>query len=320
MTNPKPKRSHVLRVPAEPDLELPLFVYGALKPGEIGWSSIAQQVSSWDATVAQGVSLSVSDGVAFASFENQKKVTGAIVRFKDPSSAFAHVHKYEGLRHDKPRYKWGRIATDHGPANILLRNAKRPLGGQVESWSSSDDEVFRHSMPWIRQEISEALIQLAEHTFSDPKKSAYWHAYFRLQAAVLLLWSVQERLEMFLLGVTDVGTNLSDRRRAMASTREYQDAMASVDTNSNLLIKDYRAPDGHALEATTNAIEAWYRLRSNITHHGKGSEKEAELVAIAAVDHFNVLLAYFKNCHPGIAARWDDLTTLSRDLYSSRLY
>ena len=303
-----------------PNLELPFIAYGLLKSSELGFRQISPHVTESIAIALPGYSLQVIDGVAFAIQDEKGLLKAEKLSFSASASAYKAIESFEGLNSSSPRYRWSEATVGGQVCNILVAKSRVQGLPPSEAWASSDDPVFTQGIPWLRSEIRESIEELRENAISDPKREVYWSAYFRLQASLLVMWGVQERLEQSIFGVEAAYGSIGKRRKWFKGLPEFKKALDWAEIDLDLKVQDYRAPGGASYSSLHDPMSCWYQLRNNITHHGKGSEREVMKVATAAVDHFNTLLAFLELNSKTIAKTWDGLTFLPKSLYSSRLY
>ena len=297
-----------------PDLDFPLFVYGSLKPDELAYPLISKLVSSSRPANLQGYVLQIADGVAYARKQDGFEVEGYELQFSVPEAAYEVIGKFEGTNSDHPRYLWSTAVLDSQRVNVLVAKGRINNATISSTWTVQDDEVFSKGFPWVRRQLGDSIGTLNLTKISDPKKQEYWDAYFQLQSTLLYLWSIQERLELFRLGATSAGVSLGARRREFQSDPKFQAALGLSNIDHSLSAFSYRNPAGRGTSATDSPLMTWFEIRSNITHHAKGSEREVDKVITAAVDHFNTLLRYFDLCSPQLAKTFVDLTPLRKDL------
>jgi hypothetical protein len=239
--------------------------------------------------------------------------------FSNPEDAYAKIALFEGMYRRHPSYEWAVVQISGQSANILRSPQPRQIAEFVNSWSVVDDPVFSHGLRWIRQELEPLASRLPDGIHSYPQKSDYWSDYFRLQSLIAFQYSYHERVETYRLGATNedkdsdsanpgVRRGMKDRRLEMSQDPDFVRAMDLAQIDRSFSIRGYRHPGSDGVSADRNPLESWYRVRSNIAHHGKGSEWELKKVLTVAVDHFNTLLEFVKIVSPRLAENYKDLT------------
>jgi hypothetical protein len=308
-----------LELPA--DLSLPYFAYGALKREEIAWPQISGLVKDVYPATAPSLKIAVIDGTAYAVPHLMGVIQGDLIHFSNPQVAYAKISLFEGMHRRGPSYEWVVIQINGQAANILKSPQPRQIAELVRSWSVADDPVFSHGLRWIRQELEPLIERLPEGYLGYTQKSDYWSDYFRLQSLIAFQYSFHERIETYRLGATNderdsegsnrgVRRGMKDRRIEMSKDPAFIKAIELAQIDRSLSIRGYRHPGSDGVSADRNPLESWYRVRSNIAHHGKGSEWELKKVLTVAVDHFNTLLEFVKIISPRLAEIYQDLTQL----------
>jgi hypothetical protein len=310
--------------PSPRDSSLPYFAYGALKKDEIAWNQLADFAGPVKAELLPGYKLAIVDGTAYALAHLLGRIQGDLICFTNNEQAYAKIALFEGLYDRRPRYEWTVIQIGDSEANML--RAKQPPQRYIEasSWSVSDDPVFTEGLRFIYGNLSKLTARLKEGVLGYAEQQDYWSDFFQLQAIVQFQWSFHERLESYRLGATKddrpgspnyvpIQRTMADRRREFAQDKAFVEALQRVDYDKNLAFRGYRHPHLPGASSELNPLEAWYRLRSNITHHAKGSEHELGKVLRATVDHFNTLLEFVKIVSPRLADNYKDLTQLKFD-------
>jgi hypothetical protein len=305
--------------PAPEDQSLPYFAYGALKCEEIAWPQISGLVTDSRPETAAGLKIAVIDGTAYAVPHLLGAISGDLMYFSNSDEAYFKIALFEGMYRRHPSYEWSVVQISGQSANILKSPQPRQIAEFVSSWSVVDDPVFSHGLRWIRQELEPLTERLPEGYLGYTKKSDYWSDYFRLQSLIAFQYSFHERIETYRLGATNddgdseasnqgIRRGMKDRRLEMSKDPDFVKAMDLAQINRSFSIRGYRHPGSHGVSADRNPLESWYRVRSNIAHHGKGSEWELKKVLTVAVDHFNTLLEFVKIVSPRLAENYKDLT------------
>lgn len=301
------------------DFSLPYFAYGALKCEEIAWPQISGYVTATNPATAPGLKIAVIDGTAYAVPHLLGAISGDLMDFSNPEDAYAKIALFEGMYRRHPSYEWAVVQISGQSANILRSPQPRQIAEFVNSWSVVDDPVFSHGLRWIRQELEPLASRLPDGIHSYPQKSDYWSDYFRLQSLIAFQYSYHERVETYRLGATNedkdsdsanpgVRRGMKNRRLEMSQDPDFLRALELAQIDRSFSIRGYRHPGSDGVSADRNPLESWYRVRSNIAHHGKGSEWELKKVLTVAVDHFNTLLEFVKITSPRLAETYKDLT------------
>jgi len=254
------------------DLHLPLFVYGALKPGEIAHSIVATFPSR--PAVARG-DLPVRDGVALFDPAGHKAVRGAAIEFgPDPQQGYEAVATYE------PDRQYGWLVVDLlepvVQANVLA--GIDPARGSVHLddpvWRSSDDPAFKEALEFVGEVAATDAAAELVLLHADA-----WRRFFRIQAAYLLLWSIIERLALLAYGPE---LSARDKSIRLASDPDFAVFLRRrlEDVSLDPVIYDVKDP---RMEINLSDDQLGYlrQIRHNLIHRGKTASRDGERVRLA---------------------------------------
>ena len=275
-----------------PDTSKPLFVYGALKPGEIAHPQIAPFVRNAEPARLQGALLLLRDGLPFLDDDETGK------SFVDGWLLDLDVSGYEIVCSFEPRdlYKWSptpalvQVVGGGGimrNSNVLLGRSERrgnpdPAG---HVWHSRDDPVLR-----IAPKVAVDMYSSLDEQWLFPgreRTDQHWEQLFRLQAAYLLLWTTYERLMALRYGPA---LNPMRLIGLLESEPAFTEAFRAAGCQSGYSVFDSR--DLHKVTVGSygeHALEAWYLVRSNLSHRGKGAHGDSGTLASAFTDSHGVL-------------------------------
>ena len=248
------------------DTSLPLFVYGALKPGMPAFEQIRSFVASHTRVTTNG-RLYVRDGIPLLHVgQEHGNTTGALLAWRPGKQvdAYKTVCQFEPRKH----YKWHKQSVSAGlMANVLvdLHPTKgNPQPVEADEWRLFDDPAFSHGLKVVRG----VLIEL-----KNDQDDGAQNRFFRAQMAYLLLWSILERLSGLSFGTT---MDPTQRAISMHSLPGMSDIVArrvgredSV-TDSRDPAKSYRLNG----QNTKKCFQYYYQVRSNLSHRGKGAYSE----------------------------------------------
>lgn len=303
------------------DTALPYFAYGALKNGEIAWNQISDFVRDAQPAVVPGYKIGIVDGTAYGIPHLLGTVRGDLIHFEDSEAAYERISIFEGMFDPKPRYEWTEVTVGETSANMLKARQIPQRYEQTDFWTVAADPVFAEGLRWIHKQLSQLVGPLKDGILGYRDKELYWSDFFILQSVYLFQWGFHERLEAYRLGATKddkpgtpgyvpIRRTMGDRRREMAQDPDFVQALSMVDYDKNLAVRGYRHPHHAGSTTEFNPLKAWYELRNNISHHGKGSEHELEKVLRSTVDHFNTLLEFVRIVSPRLAENYKDLTQI----------
>lgn len=303
------------------DCSLPYFAYGALKKDEIAWNQISGFALEVNSEVVPGYKIGIVDGTAYGIPHLLGAIRGDLINFEDSEAAYQRISIFEGLYDARPRYEWTVVTVGDVPANMLKARQIPQRYEQTDFWTVAADPVFSQGLSWIHKHLSTIVIPLKDGILGYRDSELYWADFFMLQSVYLFQWGFHERLEVYRLGATKddrpdtsgyvpIRRTMGDRRREMAQDPDFVQALSMVDYDKNLAVRGYRHPHHPGSSTEINPLRAWYELRNNISHHGKGSEHELAKVLRSTVDHFNTLLEFVKIVSPRLADNYKDLTQI----------
>lgn len=312
------------------DLNLPFFAYGIFRSNELAWPRIQDVVETAERSRLVDWVIRLRNGLPVLIEQAGGSVEGDCVYFSNPIVGYQAV----GGSEPSGEYKWQTLITEAGNrCNALIAvKPKRGVSDEpIFGWTSADDPSFVHGMAAVAAAVTEVRVGLIEKkpwldTPSD------WDAFFRLQGAFLVLWSIIERLASFRFGAefVQVGNSSTTTGKIyeLATVDEFRDAMRRAEIRSQTVysVRENRAKRSLSngeiddlLKSTETTLRAWYQIRSNITHRGKSASSDNQTVLNATVDLFNTTYLYLDAVMPGIRSKWEErgVCMLPQELDSS---
>ncbi|OBF99018.1 hypothetical protein A5772_13690 [Mycolicibacter sinensis] len=297
------------------DIGKPLFVYGNLKPGELGYDLIAERVISQRSAKLPG-HIWVRDGVPLADVTaGGGLISGYTLALS--TEGYSKVGEIEPATH----YRWS-DATCTEPAGLEV-NILGPVegltadrgGGDVlhEEWTTASDPLFAHGLTAVATTLRTDGRMPFGGSFSDAET---WTRFYRLQAAYMLACSILERVAFW-------ASPNAGPTAAVKAVGHQPGFVAAVRQGGVSIPKDpvYRAdkPRKKAHLNTPDQFADWaYQIRSNLMHRGKSAGNEAELVRTALIDLHDVLRTYLLTKVPGFGETWTE-TDAEGEPYSWRI-
>lgn len=257
-------------------IDQPYFAYGLFKEGELAFGRLRAFLSEPPRSASVSGRLWLRDGLPLLERGSGTQVSGSLLRFDRGrvAEAYATICEVEPRKH----YRWEEVELmpSRRPANVLVGRSPRKgaVDAETGAWSSRDDPVFN----WGLETVASYLRSDGDHPFrSAPPDDFDWPRFFRLQAAYLLLWSAVERFSALRFGPSlDPG----ERVDRLGGDHLFQEAVRrTVDRTARVV--DSRDPRRAARldpQEPGKAIEYYYRVRSNLSHRGKGAWKDGEIV------------------------------------------
>lgn len=304
------------------DINLPLFVYGALQVDEISWPIISRYVSVHTKAYLDGYQLALADGAAFAIPQSGRTIEGFLLSLSDPKTAYLKLAEFERVPNI---YVWKQTEINGSPANFLAPASDlRTRYDLVDSWTSALDPWFGYQIPLTAKSISRLSGVIQSHSGFASRE--YIEAFLELQSTYSSLWTLTERIYSFRVGPRKKDVNgkelsLKDALAALANNPEWNSAVLSARINSQLRINSNSRPFQDRPSRPGNfGFTGWYEMRNNIVHRGKGSQKEVQSLLIACTDLHNSLAFLLQEISPPIRELWQYLTQLDDLPYSDELY
>lgn len=284
-----------------------LFVYGTLFPGEIAYFQIADLIDSSahpSPSKLLGWGLYVRHGFPVAKdIGGNNSVSGALLHVLKGKEAelFRRLDRYEGDTYerysttaiDRTTFKEVNCET-YGLAQ-KFKNSRdvTVFEGREDLWRSKTDPLLLQGIPIIK-------VKLNELPFSNEKvpafTSEYWELMIPLQGIYLVLCSMLERLALFRCGdgngestkTAMVVSLAKDERFAKA----FQVARAAGHINSAPLVKRDGREEQQVPSRCDSTLKHWYEVRGNLTHQGKSSVRDLEILRSATEGLLRTLEEY----------------------------
>lgn len=290
-----------------------LFVYGSLKPGELGFEQIQAMVSNYSVAELHDFGLYVRDGLPIIRKEAPGEIVNGVlltVNAGMEEDFWQVVNEYEGTHN----YKFENsipIVSD-GKEYLTGVFVGRKMGrGNPEKlyvpWTSKLDAIFSQSFPLLHREIAVNSLKFADAE-NDP--GGYWNQMNKLLSQYLLLVSILEHLTVVKFGG-------SKKQEPMVRIRKLQQSFGCINAfqalsdeknNPPIKVADSRAVEDSLSSSTSEqALLAWYQVRSNLQHRGKASVFDASLVHKSSIGLSNFLLEYLRMNIEGIENEWGKL-------------
>lgn len=280
---------------------LPLFVYGNLKPGELGHGQIVKSVISSVEDSVEGT-LWERDGMPLLRLGRGDRIMGNMLAVASPA-AYDKVAIFEPPTH----YRWEIATTASGiEANVLVAaDGLNPASGGEDAlrdgtWSSARDPLFRHGLPAVASTLRADGLE----PFDEPHRPETWARYYRLQSALMLSFAALERVA-FRVGA---GEGTTARLNALGRGEDFVQAVKKVDLqNYGRPVHRADKPSEYVNLNNPEQFGKWvYQVRNNLMHQGKSARSEAELVRTVALDLHDVLRVYLLERLPEFRNAWSE--------------
>ena len=276
--------------------DLPFFTYGIFRPGEIPFLIIQDQVKDIIPLTIKGY-LKIRDGIHIYEDHDNKDVHGYLIYFKDGQNeeAYENIAQFES---DKI-YEW--TTKQYGLYTFnMLKGIKSNVGSEsyietinflrVEDYKTTNDPYFKDAIgilnSWLLK-TKENNIKRGHHEWTEE--------FFEYQARYLFLWTIIERLAYLRYGQ---GDSISANLKQLESSKYYQEHYIKTEIKEKKVIST-ESPDKKVRlqpNKPKNSLNFYYQVRCNLTHRGKGAEKDLEIIS----ESFDELLHIFTGVIAGI--------------------
>jgi gamma-glutamylcyclotransferase (GGCT)/AIG2-like uncharacterized protein YtfP len=295
-------------------MDLPLFVYGSLKPGELAYEQVSDLVADFREATLDSYQLYIRDSLPIiARSSENSKVEGVLLFPKENQREifWTTVTDYEGTSNYQLEHNLEVTSQGTVYCAAVFVGKKMDKGHPEEMvgpWATRFDRIFGHSFPLLHQAISATTLNFTDAE-NDP--SGYWKQMNGLMANFLLLVTILEHLAAVKFGGVE-GDGPSARLKGFQRSPGYLAEFGFLRQKNlipKILVRDSRNVDKkYSTSSANSAIDAWYQVRSNLQHRGKGSFHDAELVQNACIGLTNLLFATFKTEIEGITEEWSHVT------------
>lgn len=296
------------------------FVYGSLKPAELGFRQIEHLIDHHGPAQLKGYRLFIRDGLPGigANEGGRWTVSGHLLHAKTgQESELASVIE----RFENPRlYEVQEVEVTNASGTCVQAAAnlfKYPGKGNSEpieslTWSVSDDVYFRYGLP--------TLFAMAHGSISGSNGSSntpdFWEAYLPIMGTFLNLWTVLERYVAFAQPCINLMPSRKRQNGASPSIAEHLTALVASDAGKKALDSVVNLPK-RQVSRTDNVsrpvrlhipTETWYQVRNNSAHRGKSAFKDYDLVQNSALGLSEFLVALLSQEVNGLEHLKDLLT------------
>ena len=298
--------------------ELPLFVYGTLKPGQLAYRQVEALVESTLPAKLHGYELLVRDGLpGIRKAGVDAYVEGELLMpYPDKNDEFFRV-----IRSFEP----ARLYT--APQNVTVVTVRGGIGqavthcmrkpdksnpGQLfegSSWGLEDDPLFAVALPVIREQT----LTFQSSGAPDSDSPDFWRAFLPMQGLLLSLCGILERYLTLTYGVPDdtrVGpSQVASKRMSinsqLAALGSSPEGMAAVKKSGIAPVQVFRSDSLEKIAAEeSKAWEGWYAVRSNAVHRGKAAHRDLPLVTQSVYGLHNSLRLLLADQLPELKNRW----------------
>ena len=283
------------------DMSLPLFVYGALQPREIGHWKV-EAVVDLDQSHVDSIRSGwhIRDGRPIPDLHDSRDIVGGwVLFFVDPEAGYGAVGAYE----PRGQYRWDQVTTRGGVrANMLV--GRSPSKGSMRPdsdhhtpiwWRSADDPLLMFGVKAVR-----AITEAAGEESVGTDRPGAWIAFLQTEAALLLAWSIIERYGALRFGAGNpehmIRQVAEDEWAGMQFRRGLELARIKFPSLRER-VYDSRNPDIRSL--ITDPVRYLRLIRNNLAHRGKASWHDEAAVRASLVAIVSALPPIFERHIPG---------------------
>jgi hypothetical protein len=255
-----------MKISPPTNCDLPFFAYGLFRPDQLGFNQIADLVDRKEPASIRG-QLYIRDGLPILVLDERGEnfVRGFVIYFTDSRSAYERIVAIE----PGSQYLWSETAVSVDNANVLIgRSPQKGSELAQGDWDGAHDPLFTTALDVVKE-------VLRTHSgFKDDLKPMFY-----LEMAYLLLWSSIER---FLSLKYYLGGDVRKKIRFLASEHAFKDALRTLAPAPRSVYCSDDPKNRVTLSSNPlKAVNYYYQIRCNLTHSGKGVQKDHERVLCA---------------------------------------
>jgi len=271
------------------------FVYGSLKPSELGFRQIEHLIDHHESAQLKGYRLLVRDGLPAIGIDQSKTkmVDGHLLYAKlGEESQLASVIDAFELPGNYEVHS-AEVSNSSGisiqAATNFLKYAKNgnPEFIESSSWSVCDDAYFRHGLPTLFHAAQNSIAGFHGHGNSPD----FWKDYLPIMGTFLNLWTVMERYVAFSQPCINSDIYEKNRPEKPSTMQEHLKALEQSNAGKKALVSVIHRPNrpvfrtdiGRRSISPNNPLRYWYQVRNNSAHRGKSVFKDYDLVRHSAL-------------------------------------
>lgn len=297
------------------------FVYGTLKPGQLGYPIIRDLVDEDKTTKAsiQGYRLWTHDGLPFLrpDKENIHSLVNGELLYPKPGASIelcTRINHFENS--DLYMHKNLSVQTESENTTAVVYIAK---GGtnrhdweqlMFSSWEISNDSVLIGAIPELFKLFC-PIIQKRERLAGGMNE--YWQNMLPLQGNYLSLCSVLERVALFRYNCYSDTDSPGPTQRINKMDHDNDFISAVLNSNPPPLDNIWRANQnssysvwediGHKI--LSKPCQTWYAVRSNLNHQGKDAGfRSFDILYAASAGLFDTLVEFLSTTIPLLSEEW----------------
>jgi len=291
---------------------LPLFVYGSLKPGELAFGQVKDLLVKNERAFVKGYELNLRDLMPLVKpTDRNVELPGYILtpKVEFHEIFYETVTQYEGNNYELISCTSANELRETFEVNLFVGRTT-DYGGTEHfegEWTSNRDPLLSKSFPCLIEDIRLSLDRL--HSSYSSREND-WYLKNRKIGNFLLLNSILEHIWSLTFG--GITKQPSDSMKLMKKSAEYRNAFKKaleLRAIPYVSIRDSRdiGYDAISTRHHKGALDTWYRVRGNTLHRGK-SGSDTEIIEDASIGLGNFLLIYLESQIPEIKDAWLEIT------------
>ena len=288
-----------------PRLDLPMFDYGLLKPGQPAHDLVADIVVRTEAATLPAGGLRVRDGLPLLDPEGAVGVQGTLLTFTTGKEKRAYTTVCEVAPRQHYRWDMTEMRVEGRPGRVNVLRGRHPDRGSSEewfsSWSAGDDPLLRFGLVNVRR----AALEHAATPFptvggGDP---AMWNRFYALQATYLLLWSAVERFTALAYGPAQPAL---ERTWRLGDDPGFRQCVVAAGVGPSAKTADSRDPTRarRIREDGSGAMFSWDAARHLVAHPGRTAFVDGILLRRSLIDLHDTFRLALLTRLPALAETW----------------
>lgn len=290
-----------------PRLDLPLFVWGPLKPGEPAHEERLGQfvAEAQPATVAGG--LRYRDGLPLLDPDTDGAVRGTVLAWRRGQEELAYAAVSAFASRHEHRWLSAEAALAEGGARTVnvLRGRRPRRGSSAETypeWSSASEPAFSHGLASVRQvAVSSAAEPFPSAGHDD---ATAWSLFYRLHGAYLLVWAALERFALLAVGPAQPAERRLDR---LNEDPGFRSCAVAAGVSPAPKGADSADPYKRVKADGSGAVYCWDAVRAQVGHSLRSPSQDGALLRRALVELHDGFRLHLADRVPAVVSRWEVL-------------
>lgn len=259
-----------------------VFMYGTLKQGEIAFSQIKNMVETITAAELIDYEIGIEDNLPKIFEQKNCIVKGDLIKPKKHllKKFFETINDYEGGGLYKKISTQVNLAGEISNCYTYIATGvpgRSFIRLEESAWYSRKYPNFSKLFPTLFGEIK----LLGNESHQNSMQENYWNYMIKLQGYYLNLFAILENYCLLVIGPSE-SVNPNRRINMVGFTKEWIMAYHQIKSEYGIIeqtVRDARPPFKEKDNATPEtAIRFYYQIKNNITHQGKSSPADQDLI------------------------------------------